>query len=44
MPTPSVGAADQLYHELQLALGTSFGLEREQGGGGTGSGVLGSIH
>lgn len=34
MPTPSVDAADQLYHQLQLALGASFGLERELGGGG----------
>ncbi len=34
MPIQSVGAADPLYDQLQLALGASFALERELGGGG----------
>ena len=34
VPIPSAGSADLLYDQLQLALGASFALERELGGGG----------
>ena len=34
VPIPPAGSADLLYEQLQLALGASFALERELGGGG----------